>query len=103
MSKRAPAVKVDLEADLVAVFAPGQVEALARMLARAMEGSIRDDTPLVLKDAAEFMGEPEETFRRRDEYRKARVSRPGERNLRFDLPTLRRIKADRLAANWEEK
>ena len=38
---------------------------------------------LSLKEAAEYMGEPVSTFRRRREYRKAKVSRPGERRLRY--------------------
>lgn len=43
------------------------------------------------------MGEPPETFRRRLEYRKALLSRPGERRLRYSRAGLERIRRDRLA------
>jgi hypothetical protein len=57
------------------------------------------DVVLSLEEAAAFMGEPASTFRRRPEYLKALISRPGERRKRYSRVELERIKADRLAAN----
>jgi hypothetical protein len=61
-----------------------------------------EDAVLNLREAAEFMGEPVETFRRRPEYLKACLRRPGERRLRYSRAALGRIKADRLAGNSVE-
>jgi hypothetical protein len=52
-----------------------------------------------LQEAAEAMGEPASTFRRRPEYLKALISRPGERRRRYSRAQLERIKTDRLEAN----
>lgn len=57
------------------------------------------DEALGLGAAAKFMGEPTETFRRRLDYRKALLTRPGERRLRYSRAELDRIKRDRLASN----
>ncbi len=45
------------------------------------------------------MGEPEETFRRRLDYRKSLLTRRGERRLRYSRAALERIRQDRLAGN----
>lgn len=68
-------------------------------LGRALASRDADDAVLSLKKAARYMGEPTETFRRRGEYLKARVSRDGERRARYSRAELDRIKRDRLAAN----
>ena len=57
------------------------------------------DRTISLYEAAAMMGEPPETFRRRLEYRKAQVSRPGELRLRFSAAEVERIRRDRLAGN----
>ena len=54
------------------------------------------DETIGLPEAAALAGEPTETFRRRLVYRKALVSRPGERRLRYSRRALERIAADRL-------
>jgi hypothetical protein len=54
-------------------------------------------------EAAAFMGEPVETFRRRFEYRKALLTRPRERRLRYSRIELERIRQDRLAARAVER
>lgn len=54
---------------------------------------------LDLGEAAAMFGEPIETFRRRLEYRKALLTRPGERRLRYSRDVLERIRKDRLAGN----
>ena len=56
------------------------------------------DEVLGLEEAARFMGEKPSTFRRRPEYLKACLRRPGERSLRYSRAVLERIKLDRLAA-----
>jgi hypothetical protein len=45
------------------------------------------------------MGERPETFRRRLDYRRALISRPGERRLRYSRMELERIRRDRIASN----
>jgi hypothetical protein len=57
------------------------------------------DEVLGLDDAAKLMNEPAGTFRQRPCYRRALVSGPRERRLRFSRRALERIKADRLRAN----
>jgi hypothetical protein len=52
-------------------------ESLGAAVTEALEPEPADET-LGLEKAAELVGEPPETFRRRPEYLKARVSRPGE-------------------------
>jgi hypothetical protein len=75
-------------------------EELARALEAAPDPEERfRDATLDLSGAAAYMGEPKETFRRRLDYRKAIVSREGERRLRYSRAALDRIKADRLAAS----
>lgn len=82
-------------AELFREFAVLEVE-LAEALARAARpAAAKPDQVLTLYEAAAFMGEPAETFRRRLEYRKAVVSRPGELRLRFSRRGLDRILADR--------
>ena len=49
--------------------------------------------------AATVMGEPPETFRRRLDYRRALLTRPSERRLRYSRGVLERIKRERLAGN----
>ena len=71
-------------------------EGLGRAIGAALESDSPADEPLDLPAAAAFMGEPSETFRRRLEYRKALLSRPGERRLRYSRAELERIRRDRL-------
>ncbi|MGH9367262.1 MAG: hypothetical protein ACRD3M_06280 [Thermoanaerobaculia bacterium] len=91
--------------DLPALFA--RRAALLRELAgleEALGGALGPpasaaDEALPLAAAAALMGEPASTFRRRLDYRKALLSRPGERRLRYSRAELERIRQDRLAAN----
>jgi hypothetical protein len=80
-----------------------EVAELDEELGRAFSGSLHPapsaDETFSLGEAAAFMGEPPETFRRRLDYRKALVSMPGERRLRYSRAELDRIKRDRLASN----
>jgi hypothetical protein len=94
----APAVS---EAEVREHFSPGQVSILLRLLpfAPPAEPPHSADAILTLAEAAAYMGEKPGTFRRRHEYRKALVSRPGERRRRYSKAVLDRINADRLAAN----
>jgi len=62
-------------------------------------GPTGPDVALGLREAAALFGEPIETFRRRLEYRKALLTRPGERRLRYSRVELERIRQDRLAGN----
>ena len=64
----------------------------------ALRPPVIDDT-LNAEQAAAFLGEPVETFRRRLEYRKALLRRPGERRLRYSRAELERIRRDRLSAS----
>src|SRR5262245_26600988 len=57
------------------------------------------DVAVRLPEAAAMFGEPVETFRRRLQYKKALVKRPGERRLRYSRAELERILRDRLAGN----
>lgn len=72
---------------------------LAGALQAQQEPPQESDVVLTLAEAASFMGEPASTFRRRLEYAKALVSRPGERRNRYSGSALERIKRDRLAAS----
>lgn len=73
---------------------------LGRVLEDRSRATPREpDAVLSLEEAALHMGEPVGTFRRRGDYLKARVSRAGERRLRYSRAVLDRIKADRLAEN----
>lgn len=74
---------------------------LEERLGAALSDALRPEIPdqvLDLEAAALFMGEPPQTFRRRPEYLKACIRRPGERRLRYSRAELERIKADRLAS-----
>jgi hypothetical protein len=74
----------------------GLDEALAIAL-RVVERPEEADQALGLKEAADRVGEPVSTFRQRGCYRRALVSGPGERRLRFSARALDRIARDRLA------
>jgi hypothetical protein len=84
-------------AELLRQLADLDVE-LGRAVSEALPRSPADEA-LGLALAAAFMGEPPETFRRRLDYRKALISKPGERRLRYSRAVLDRIKRDRLAAH----
>jgi hypothetical protein len=71
--------------------------ALAEAFAAKAEPEAADEV-IGLEEAAALMGEPPSTFRRRPEYLKAKVSREGERRLRYSRAALERIRADRLDA-----
>jgi hypothetical protein len=74
--------------------------AVAEALSREAPSEVpRDDEGLGLVEAARFMGERPETFRRRLDYRRALISRPGERRLRYSRMELERIRRDRIASN----
>ncbi len=72
-------------------------ECLGSELDRAFRPPV--DETLSAEQAAAFLGEPLETFRRRLDYRKALLRRPGERRLRYSRAELERIRRDRLAGN----
>lgn len=74
-------------------------EGLGLALADALRPAEVPDKALSLSEVAAFMGEPKDTFRRRLEYRKALLTRPGERRLRYSRAELERILRDRLAGN----
>lgn len=74
-------------------------EALGGLLGEALRHEKAPDEALTLPAAAALLGEPVETFRRRLDYRKALLRRPGERRLRYSRAALERILRDRLAAN----
>ncbi len=77
----------------------GLEEALGGALGDALRPDPRADNALSLAEAARFLGEPVETFRRRLDYRKALLTRTHERRLRYDRAELERIRRDRLAGN----
>jgi hypothetical protein len=77
-------------------------EALGRAFQSALSPEPSDEV-LGVAEAAAFMGEPVETFRRRFEYRKALLTRPRERRLRYSRVELERIRQDRLAARAVER
>jgi hypothetical protein len=83
----------------VAVIDEALGPALMEALATAQRNAERPDETLTLAQAATLVGEPSETFRRRLEYRKALISRPGEHRHRYSSRALQRILADRLATN----
>ena len=81
-----------LVADLAPLFARRgellrELASLEDQLGAALGEALRlDQTPdegLGLAEAARLMGERPETFRRRLDYRKALLRRPGERRLRY--------------------
>jgi hypothetical protein len=78
-----------------------QLAALDERLAAAMGDAERPDQEpdriLTLAEAASHVGEPISTFRRRLVYRKALVSAPREKRLRFSLAALDEILTNRLA------
>lgn len=74
-------------------------ESLGTALGDALRPAVVQDETLTAKDAAAFLGEPLETFRRRLDYRKALLRRPGERKLRYSRAELERVRQDRLAGN----
>jgi hypothetical protein len=74
-------------------------ETLGGALGDALRPDQHEDEALTLTDAARLLGEPVETFRRRLEYRKALLSRRGERRLRFSRVALERIRNTRLETN----
>ena len=85
-----------------------ELAAIEEQLGSELEAALRRpvvpppaDETLDLEAAADFMGEAKETFRRRLEYRKAVISRPGQLRLRFSRRALERIRSDSLAANGE--
>jgi hypothetical protein len=69
-------------------------EALAIAL-RAIQTPDEPDRVLTLDEAAAHVGEPPSTFRQRLCYRRAQVSGPRQRRLRFSQRTLDRILQDR--------
>jgi hypothetical protein len=73
-------------------------ESIGRAVLEALPHAQADEA-LGLEAAAAFMGEPTETFRRRLDYRKALLTRPGERRLRYSRTVLERIRRDRLASS----
>ncbi len=77
----------------------GLEEALGAALGGAVAEEAKPDEALDLPAAAALLGEPVETFRRRLDYRKALLRRPGERRLRYSRAALERILRDRLAGN----
>jgi hypothetical protein len=83
----------------VAVIDEALGPALGEAFAAAQRDSQKPDETLTLAQAATLVGEPAETFRRRLEYRKALISRPGEHRRRYSSRALQRILADRLATN----
>ena len=77
-----------------------QIAALDDALAAALEGAQKpeeSDRVLTLAEAAAHVHEPANTFRQRPCYRRALVSGPTERRLRFSMRTLDGITRDRLA------
>ncbi len=85
--------------DFLAELERARSEALLAAVAPLPTPPRPSDETLSLKAAAAFMGEPVETFRRRLDYRKALLRRPGERRLRYARAELERIRGDRLAGN----
>jgi hypothetical protein len=83
----------------VAVIDEALGPALVEALAAAHRDSPKPDETLTLVQAADRVGEPPETFRKRVEFYKARISRPGEHRLRFSRREVERVIADRLASN----
>ncbi len=77
----------------------GLEETLAEAAPVAPSPVVKADEVLGLAEAAAMLGEPPNTFRQRLEYRKALVSRPGERRLRYSRAELERIRRDRLSGN----
>jgi hypothetical protein len=78
-----------------------EVAALDEALAIALRDAEKPDDPdriLSLAEAAAHLGERVSTFRQRSCYRRALVSGPHERRLRFSRVALDRIAADRLAS-----
>lgn len=82
-------------------------EVLRRVVASAVteHQCVRREDPdeetdvITLQEAACLMREPAGTVRRRLEYRRALVSRPGERRLRYSRHKLEEIRRDRLEAS----
>ncbi|MDQ5871813.1 MAG: hypothetical protein M3547_06350 [Acidobacteriota bacterium] len=74
-------------------------EELGRVVGLALAPVPAPDAALSLAEAAAFVGEPVESFRRRHDYRRALLTRPGERRLRFSRTALERVLRDRLAGN----
>jgi hypothetical protein len=99
----APPPKSALPAEEVrAAFAPAQADIILALIAPRTSAEAEADTAMSLPEAAALMGEPVSTFRRRLDYRKALLTRPGERRLRYSRVALDRIKRDRLATNGED-
>jgi hypothetical protein len=68
-----------------------ELAALQECLAITLRGAARPEEPdrvLSLAEAAAHLGEPVSTFRQRPSYRRAQVSGPTERRLRFSQKTL---------------
>jgi hypothetical protein len=79
-----------------------ELAALQECLAITLRDAERPEEPdrvLSLSEAAAHVGEPVSTFRQRACYRRALVSGPHERRLRFSSRALDQIKADRLGLN----
>ena len=95
--------------DLAALFArraevQRELAGLDEAIAGAVTGLLVEparpaDQVLTLTEAADLLGEPVETFRRRPEYLKASIRRPGERKHRYSRVALERVVRDRLAEN----
>jgi hypothetical protein len=74
-------------------------ESLAGALSGLREGPPDvSDEALGLAEAARLMGEEPSIFRRKPEYRKARLSRRGKTSQSYSRAALERIKLDRLAS-----
>jgi hypothetical protein len=63
----------------------GLEEELGRAVGEALSPADGPDETLSLEAAAAFMGEPVETYRKRLDCRRALISRPGERRLRYSV------------------
>jgi hypothetical protein len=74
-------------------------DALASALGGTPEIAEPADEVLNQVEAAELVGEPVSTFRRRPLYRKALVSAPGERRPRYSRKALLKLLDSRLAQN----
>jgi hypothetical protein len=74
-------------------------EALALRAGGTSEASAEADAVLGLSEAAKLVGEPPSTFRRRQCYRAALVSRPHELRRRYSRKALEKLIAERLSKN----
>jgi hypothetical protein len=86
-------------AELLRELAATEADLAAALAQPAVAPSPAGDEALDLTAAAGLFNEPPNTFRQRLEYRKALISRPGERRLRYSRVALERILMDRLAVH----